>query len=320
MDKITDDDKKKCANKPDMELWHKPVPMSVDMGCGKGFSGIIGALGKYAYYDDCHRHRHAARGKAAVKVQPDKNGPAWDENCDGGRHYFEYMANQFNNAVYPKKKRKHKEMILYGTRMKNFVDGMIKVKHPAFMNVKGWWNQYKIKDENENIKPCNLYYNDTVLEWLDILKKQGWGGPGNEDVDREGGPKKKREARPRAIKNLKMLVREVRQPKLAEVAAIAKQAKEEEDAMKSYKEFVDKSIRDHKVFYTWEELPEEAKESWKEKNHGDFGEQLREKERRARIVLEGGRRRRTKKKRKRRRKRTKKKRKRRRKRTKKKRR
>ena len=76
--------------------------------------------------------------------------------------------------------------------MKNFVDGMIKVKHPAFMNVKGWWNQYKIKDENENIKPCNLYYNDTVLEWLDILKKQGWGGPGNEDVDREGGPKKKR--------------------------------------------------------------------------------------------------------------------------------
>ena len=301
MDNITDDDRKKCANKPDMELWDKPVPMSVDIGCGKGFSGIISnpLTGHAGYFDGCHRHRHTARGKAAVKVGK-KNGPAWDDNCDGGKNYFIYMARQFNDSVGTNKSdRKYEKMVLFGTRLVNFVQGMYEIKHPAFFKPEGWWNQIQIWNEKDKKVPVKNYMNDSVMEWMDILKKNGWGGPGDPDTNREGGPKRSREERQKrekiaaeksgkAIKNWKMAAKAVLNPSLAQVAKLAQEAKEEEEAMKSYKEFTETSVRRYNEsgkerFWTWEELSDKHKKQWKEKNHGKFGERLMKKEEKAKL-------------------------------------
>ena len=121
MDKITEDDKNKCINHGEkMDITDKPVPMSVDMGCGKGVPGIIHnpLTGHVGYFDGCHRWRHTARGNAAKMIKG-KKSPAWDKNCDAGRHYFEYMARQFNDSIYPKNKRDRKKMVLFGTRLVN---------------------------------------------------------------------------------------------------------------------------------------------------------------------------------------------------------
>ena len=275
-----------------MDITDKPVPMSVDMGCGKGVPGIIHnpLTGHNGYFDGCHRWRHTARGEAAKMIKG-KKSPAWDKNCDAGRNYFEYMARQFNDSIHPNtwasphadKDREHKKMVLFGTRLYNFVEGMLKIKHQAFTHPGGWWKVGEIQDEYGKWIKYPQYYNDTVMEWLDILKKDGWGGPGNPDqpakAKRIARQKAEEEARIaagkslKARKNWKKAVKKVVTPKLVEVAKIAQQAKEEEEALKSYKEFTENSVRGD-VFWTWDELSEEQKKQWKEKNHGEFGQRL----------------------------------------------